>query len=116
MTAKSTASPVLDETLAEAPAADRSPLEDAVGELADRAGKVAHETFDNLRTRAQPYVEQAKPYIERAKPYVDDASEHIAQAERYIVERVNKQPITTTLAILGVGVLVGLALSGGRSR
>ena len=37
-------------------------------------------------------------------------------AERYLVDRVQKQPLTTTFAALGVGVLVGLILAGGRSR
>jgi ElaB/YqjD/DUF883 family membrane-anchored ribosome-binding protein len=122
MTVKSTASPALDEVVGTS-SESRTPIDAAMDELTERANKVAQETMDNLRARAQPYVEQAKPYIdqakpyiERARPYVDDAGEHIAAAERYIVERVRKQPLTTSLAILGVGVLLGLVLSGGRSR
>ena len=45
-----------------------------------------------------------------------DAGDRWAVAERYLVDRVQKQPLTTTFAALGVGVLVGLILAGGRSR
>ena len=67
-----------------------------------RASKVAQETLQSLRTHASPYV--------------DDAGERLTTAERYLVEKVQKQPLTSTLAALGIGVLVGLILAGGRSR
>ncbi len=47
---------------------------------------------------------------------MDDVGDRWAVAERYLVDRVQKQPLTTTFAVLGVGVLVGLILAGGRSR
>lgn len=102
MPANANASPALDDGLHGSASQARAKLEDALGEFKERATQVAQETLDNLR--------------QHAKPYVGDAGEHIATAERYIVDRVQKQPITTTLAVLGVGVLVGLVLAGGRSR
>ena len=102
MPAKSTANPAIDDALNGAAHATRAHLDDAIEEFRTRAGRVAQETLQSLRSNAGPYV--------------DDASERFATAEKYLVERVQKQPLTTTLAVLGVGVLVGLLLSGGRSR
>jgi ElaB/YqjD/DUF883 family membrane-anchored ribosome-binding protein len=98
MPAKSTAQPALDEVTGAAHAR----LDQAIDEFKERAQSVAQETLDTLRTRARPYV--------------DTAGARFADAERYVVERVQKQPLTTTLAALGVGVLIGLVLSSGRSR
>jgi ElaB/YqjD/DUF883 family membrane-anchored ribosome-binding protein len=105
MPAKSTVQPALDEVAGEA----HAKLDQAIDEFKERAQTVARETLDSLRTHA-------KPYVDRAKPYVDTAGEQFADAERYLVERVQKQPMTTTLAALGVGVLIGLVLASGRSR
>ena len=100
MPANSNAQPALDD-IKSAASASTAKFEEALEELKERASKVADETIRTIRSRAQPYV--------------SDAGEHLAEAERYIVERVQKQPLTTTLAILGVGVLVGLMLGSGRS-
>ncbi len=102
MAANSNAKAALDDAVNDVGVAAKSQIDQTIGDLAERAERVAQETLNNLR--------------ERAKPYVGDASEHIATAERYLVERVQKQPLTTTLAVLGVGVLVGLVLAGGRHR
>jgi ElaB/YqjD/DUF883 family membrane-anchored ribosome-binding protein len=102
MASNSTVQPALDEAQS-AVSASTARFEQALDELKDRAGKVAQETISTLKSRAEPYV--------------SDAGERLAVAERYIVERVQKQPLTTTLAVLGVGVLVGLVLaSGSRSN
>ena len=102
MPTNSTAKPALDDAIQSAANSSRAHMDEALGEFKSRAGKVAQETLKSLRANAGPYV--------------DDAGEHFATAERYLVERVQKQPLTTSLALLGVGVLVGLLLSGGRSR
>lgn len=107
MPANSNAQPALDEVQAAA-AASTAKFEQALDELKERANKVAQETISTLKTRAETLKT-------RAEPYVSDAGERLAVAERYIVERVQKQPLTTTLAVLGVGVLLGLVLASGRS-
>ena len=101
MSANTDAQPALDE-IQSAASASTAKLDQAVGELKERAGRVARDTLQSLRTHATPYV--------------DDAGEHLQTAERFIVERVQKQPLTTTLAALGVGLLIGLIIGGGRSR
>ncbi len=105
MPAKSTAQPALEDAVQAAGSAASAKLDATIDELktqAERAGRVAQDAYDGFRTRAQPYVE--------------DAGDRWAVAERYLVDRVQKQPLTTTFAALGVGVLVGLILAGGRSR
>lgn len=112
MPANSTAQPALGDTVQAAGSAASAKLDSTLEELKGRASRVAQDTLDTLdelRTRA-------KPYMDRAKPYMDEASDRLAEAERYLVDRVQKQPLTTTFAALGVGVLIGLILAGGRSR
>ena len=107
MPANSNAQPALDE-IQSAAAASTAKFEQALDELKERANKVAQETISTLKTRAETFKTQAEPYV-------SDAGERLAVAERYLVERVQKQPLTTTLAVLGIGVLVGLVLASGRS-
>ncbi len=101
MSANSNAQAVEDAVQASTAAA-KAQFDQALSEFKERAGKVAQETLQSLRTHAGPYV--------------DDAGDRLTTAERFIVEKVQKQPLTTTLAALGVGVLVGLILAGGRPR
>ncbi len=105
MPANSRAQPALDDTVQSAGAAASATLDSTIEELRDhanRATRVAQDAYEALR--------------DRAGPYLDDAGDRWAVAERYLVDRVQKQPLTTTFAALGVGVLVGLILAGGRSR
>ena len=101
MPANSNAQAALDDAV-KTSAATKAHFDEALDEFKVRASKVAQETLQSLRTHASPYV--------------DDAGERLTTAERYLVEKVQKQPLTSTLAALGIGVLVGLILAGGRSR
>ncbi len=98
MPANSNVQSALDDAQSAA-AASTARFEQALDELKERAGKVAQETISSLKSRAEPYV--------------SDAGDRLALAERYLVERVQKQPMTTTVAVLGVGVLIGLLLASG---
>jgi len=105
MPANSTTRPALEDAVQEAGSAASASLDATLEELkshANRASRAAQDAYETLRTRAGPYL--------------DDAGDRWAVAERYLVDRVQKQPLTTTFAALGVGVLVGLILAGGRSR
>ena len=101
MPASSTGQPALEDAMATT-ASSRAKLEDALSDFRDRATQVAQETIETLRTQARPYI--------------GDAGQKLDEAQKYLVDRVQKQPLTTTLAVLGVGVLVGLVLAGGRNR
>jgi len=101
MPANSTVQPALDDAVP-ASAPSRAKLEEALADFRDRASQVAQETIESLKSQA--------------KPYIGDAAEKLTEARSYIVERVQKQPLASTLAVLGVGVLLGLVLAGGRNR
>jgi hypothetical protein len=105
MPANSTAQPALDDAVQAAGSAASAKLDTTIEELKGRASRVAQDTLDQLDTLRDRY-----------RPYLDEAGDRWAVAERYLVDRVQKQPLTTTFAALGVGVLVGLILAGGRSR
>jgi hypothetical protein len=102
MPANPNSQPALDDNVQMNGSAASATLDATIEDLKERAAKVAQETLESIRVHA--------------KPYMEDAGEQLEVAERFIVERVQKQPLTTTLAVLGVGVLIGLVLGSGRSR
>jgi ElaB/YqjD/DUF883 family membrane-anchored ribosome-binding protein len=114
MPANSNAQPALEDAIQSATGSSAK-MDQALEEFRERAGKVAQETLNTLKSRAETLKGHADTLRTRAEPYVSDAGEKLAVAERYIVERVQKQPLTSTLAVLGVGVLIGLVLASGRS-
>ena len=68
---------------------------------ARRAEAVLHDCVDTLRTQTRAYADQA---VER-----------IEQAQAVVSERVREKPITGVLAAAGVGLLVGMLISGRRN-
>jgi ElaB/YqjD/DUF883 family membrane-anchored ribosome-binding protein len=95
--------------------ADHSKTADEV--RSNGAGSDDERRIRELARRAEEAVrERAAQFKERAQAYYDDASEHIETAQRYITERVQERPLTTTLAALGVGFVLGVILAGGRRR
>jgi ElaB/YqjD/DUF883 family membrane-anchored ribosome-binding protein len=103
MPANSTAQPALDDAVQAAGSAASARLDSTIEELKGRASRVVQEAADQIDTLRDRY-----------RPYLEEASDRWEVAERYLVDRVQKQPLTTTFAALGVGVLVGLILAGGR--
>jgi ElaB/YqjD/DUF883 family membrane-anchored ribosome-binding protein len=70
-----------------------------------------------LARRAEEAVrDRAQAFRERAQDYYDDASEQFDTAQRYIVERVQERPLASTFVALGVGLVLGVLLTGGRRR
>ena len=51
---------------------------------------------------------------EKAQTYYDEASDQIETAQRYVTERVQEKPLASTLTAVGIGVVIGLLLAGGR--
>jgi ElaB/YqjD/DUF883 family membrane-anchored ribosome-binding protein len=74
-------------------------------EGAKRADKLFRESERTLKENVERLREQAKVYGETAGQSVDDA-------QRYVVERVTERPVTATFVALGIGLLLGLFLSG----
>ena len=52
--------------------------------------------------------------MDQTRAYADTAGDSIDVAQRYVAEKVQERPLTATFAALGVGVLIGVLLSGGR--
>jgi ElaB/YqjD/DUF883 family membrane-anchored ribosome-binding protein len=68
--------------------------------LADRAEKTVQEGLETLRAQTRVYA--------------DNAGQSIDEAQRYLTEKVVERPLASTFTALGVGVLIGVLLSGGR--
>ena len=65
--------------------------------------------------RAEQAVrERAGEFRERAREYYDEASDQLETAQRYVTERVQEKPIVSTLTAVGIGVVIGMLLAGGR--
>jgi ElaB/YqjD/DUF883 family membrane-anchored ribosome-binding protein len=64
----------------------------------------------------QAVRERAEELRERARGYYDEAHDRFDTAQRYLVERVQEKPVVATLAAVGVGVVLGMLIAGGRRR
>jgi ElaB/YqjD/DUF883 family membrane-anchored ribosome-binding protein len=78
----------------------RAYFDGSINELANRAERAVQEGLASLKARSGDYA--------------DIAGDRIEVAQRYVTDRVQERPMTATLAALGLGVLVGFLLSGGR--
>jgi ElaB/YqjD/DUF883 family membrane-anchored ribosome-binding protein len=99
MPANSSLNPALDEARAAGEDA-KSQFESTLSDLARRAERAVQEGLDAVKSRAGTYSETA--------------GQQIDTAQRYVTTQVQERPLTTTLAALGLGVVVGFLLSGGR--
>lgn len=97
--AASSRNPALDEARSVASDA-RNRFDSSIDDLTRRAEKAVTEGLDALRSRAGSYG--------------DVAGERLDTAQRYVTAQVHERPLTATFAALGVGVVLGFLLSGGR--
>lgn len=84
---------------------------------ADRANGLSEEErrVREFALRAEQAVrERAGEFRERAREYYDEASDQLETAQRYVTERVQEKPIVSTLTAVGIGVVIGMLLAGGR--
>jgi ElaB/YqjD/DUF883 family membrane-anchored ribosome-binding protein len=88
--------------------------------FANRAERIVREGAEDLKDRADELRGRAREYAEefrgRAHDYYDEAQDRFDVAQRYLVERVQERPVAATLCAVGVGVVLGLLLAGGRRR
>jgi len=77
-------------------------VEKSVHELSQRADKAMQESLERLRVQGRVYAEEAERRLE--------------DTQKYVVEQVHERPLTITFAALGVGLLLGLLMGGGRRR
>ncbi|OXE36412.1 MAG: hypothetical protein CGW95_07775 [Phenylobacterium zucineum] len=97
VTAKDTA-----EAVAETAADVASQAERRFAEAAKHFEKIVAESVEQIRAHTRVYA--------------DTTAEHLDEAQKYITEKVKERPLAAAGAALGVGVLIGLLLAGGRNR
>lgn len=82
-----------------------------------RANGARDERMKDFALKAEQAVrERADDLRQKARGYYDDAYDRFDTAQRYLVERVQEKPVAATLAAVGVGVVLGLLIAGGRRR
>ena len=82
------------------------------------------DTPDGAKAMMADYARRAERIVQdgletlraHSRVYVDAAGQQAGAAQRYVVERVKERPVTATMAGVGVGVLIGLLIAGGRRR
>jgi ElaB/YqjD/DUF883 family membrane-anchored ribosome-binding protein len=80
---------------------------------AETAIKDAEKTLHSLVERLERVVHDALDIAKsRSKVYVDGAGEQIETAQKYVAERVQERPLAATATAIGIGVVIGILLSG----
>jgi ElaB/YqjD/DUF883 family membrane-anchored ribosome-binding protein len=96
-------------------AADPTPTNTANGTPA--AGGEAERSFNEAAERFQKAVQEGIETLRaQTRTYADTAGQQLDEAQRYVSEQVKERPLVSTAAALGIGMLVGLILAGGRHR
>lgn len=94
------------------------PASTAVDQTADRVDqtiKDAEKNINDMTERAQRTIQEGLETLRvQARAYADTAGDLLDVAQRYMAERVQERPLTATFAALGVGVVIGVLLAGGR--
>jgi len=90
----------------------------AIDDTSDRVDKTikdAEKSLNDLTEKAQKTIQEGLETLRaQARSYADTAGDSIDVAQRYMTERVQERPLAATFAALGVGVLIGVLLAGGR--
>ncbi|MFN3512855.1 MAG: YqjD family protein [Phenylobacterium sp.] len=87
----------------------------SVNESAQKLSAEAQRSFNELSKRLETVVKDGLEQIRaQSRTYADTAGHQLDEAQRYVTERVKEKPLMSTGAALGVGVLIGLLLAGGR--
>jgi ElaB/YqjD/DUF883 family membrane-anchored ribosome-binding protein len=74
----------------------------AVADISRRLERILQEGIESLRTHSRTYV--------------DSAGQQLGAAQSYMTEKVKERPLAATMAGLGVGVLLGMLIAGGRRK
>ena len=82
---------------------------DAADQTIQGAEKRFHVLIDRLEKAVQDGLELLRA---QSRNYADTAGESIDTAQRYVVEQVQERPLAATFTALGIGVLIGIVVSG----
>lgn len=98
--------------------ADTAAAGDAAASLAESAQKLTAEAQRSLAEATKRIEKTVAEGIEQiraqSRTYADTAGQQLDEAQRYVTERVREKPLQSTGVALGVGILIGLLLAGGR--
>jgi ElaB/YqjD/DUF883 family membrane-anchored ribosome-binding protein len=90
---------------------------DAVSRMAADVVAETERSLADLARRAERAIQEGLAELkDRSRDYADVAGEQFETAQQYVTDRVQERPIASTLAALGVGVLIGFLLAGGRKQ
>jgi ElaB/YqjD/DUF883 family membrane-anchored ribosome-binding protein len=80
-------------------------------------GPVTEAAIADLINRVEAmFHEGLKALGAQSTPLIDNAEDQLEAAQKRISDQVRTRPLTATAIALGIGVVIGLLLSGGRSR
>jgi ElaB/YqjD/DUF883 family membrane-anchored ribosome-binding protein len=90
---------------------------DAAARMAADVVAETERSLADLARRAERAIQEGLAELKvRSRDYADVAGDQFETAQQYVTDRVQERPIASTLAALGVGVLIGLLLAGGRKQ
>lgn len=90
---------------------------DAAARMAADVVAETERSLADLARRAERAIQEGLAELKvRSRDYADVAGDQFKTAQQYVSDRVQERPITSTLAALGVGVLIGFLLAGGRKQ
>ena len=92
---------------------DSTPAAEAANDALKDSEKRLRELIERGERALQQGLETLKA---QTRTYAGNAGEQLDVAQKYVTERVQERPLASTGVALGVGVLIGLMLAGGRSR
>lgn len=77
-----------------------------------------HEVQRSFNDAAKRFEQAVQDGVEQlraqSRAYADTATQQLDEAQRYVVEHVRERPLAATGVAVGVGLLIGLLLAGGR--
>ena len=86
---------------------------EVAGDAVDQAERNLADAAHRIEKAVAEGVEQIRSH---GKAYAAEAKDQIDDAQRYVTGQVRERPLAATGVALGVGVLIGLLLAGGRNR
>lgn len=79
--------------------------------LAEDAQRTFRDAAKHFERAVQDGVEQIRA---QSRVYADTAGDQLEEAQRYVVDNVRERPLAATGVAIGIGVVIGLLLAGGR--
>ena len=96
---------------------DTSATVDRAAQIAAESAAETERSLAELAKRAEKAIQEGLTELRlRSRDYADVAGEQVDTAQRYVVDRVQERPVAATLTALGIGVVLGMMLAGGRRR